>query len=106
MNKTNTKTRLQNRKNRTYARVKSVATKPIVYVFRSNKFIYASIVDLKTGKTIAGVKAKSAEEAGTKIAEKAVAAKVKSLVFNRGPYAYHGRVKLLAEAMRKSGITI
>ena len=71
---------------------------------RSNKYMYAQIVALTTGKTVAGVRAKKATEAGQEIAKKAVKAKIKDVVFDRGPYRYHGRIKQLADAAREAGL--
>lgn len=83
-------------------------------VFRSNSQIYAQIIDDTTGKTL--VAASSAElkdkskktdtstQVGTKIAELAKAKGINTVVFDRGGYAYHGRVKALAEAARAAGL--
>jgi large subunit ribosomal protein L18 len=73
-------------------------------VTRSNKYIYAQIVDLLTGKTLAGLRSKNPTEAGKKIAEKAKAAKLGKIVFDRGAYKYHGQVKSLATAAREGGL--
>jgi len=73
-------------------------------VTRSNKYIYAQLVDLLTGKTITGLRSKNPSEAGKKIAEKAKKAKVSKLVLDRGAYKYHGQVKLLATAAREGGL--
>jgi large subunit ribosomal protein L18 len=83
-------------------------------VFRSGSHIYAQLIDDDAGKTIAAassveLKAKNAktsqaEQVGTKIAEKGVAKGVTHVVFDRGGYKYHGRVKALAEAARKAGL--
>jgi len=86
-------------------------------VFRSNKQIAAQIIDDKKGVTVVsvssankGLKLKSgnnveaAQAVGKAIAEAAKAAKVKQVVFDRGGYIYHGRVKALAEAAREAGL--
>jgi large subunit ribosomal protein L18 len=73
-------------------------------VTRSNKYIYAQLVDLITGKTVAGLRSKNPSEAGKEIAEKAKKAKINRLVFDRGAYKYHGQVKLLATAAREGGL--
>ena len=87
---------------------------PRLCVFRSNTAIYAQLIDDVKGVTIASsssleLKAKSnnieaAAAVGKDIAEKAKKAKIKNVVFDRGGYLYHGRVKALAEAARENGL--
>jgi large subunit ribosomal protein L18 len=72
-------------------------------VFRSNKYIYAQLVDAK-GTTLSGTRGKDPEEVGKAAATKAKKLKVGRVVFDRGGHKYHGRVKLLAEAARKEGL--
>lgn len=96
--------------------VEGTADKPRLSVFRSNKEIYAQVIDDVAGKTIAsasslekefnkdGDKSNVAKEVGKKVAEKAVAAGVSSCSFDRGGYLYHGRVKSLAEGAREGGL--
>lgn len=64
----------------------------------------AQIIDDKKGITVAGARDKSAETVGSLIAAAAIKAGVKNVVFDRGSYQYHGRVKQLAEAARKAGL--
>jgi large subunit ribosomal protein L18 len=86
---------------------------PRLAVFRSNKFIYAQLIDDEAGKTIAaassakakGAKAAAAFETGKALAEKAKAAKVKKVVFDRGGFGFKGRVAKLAEGAREGGLT-
>lgn len=84
-------------------------------MFRSSKHIYAQLVDDDAGKTLAaassagkdggyGGNIKAATAVGTKVAEAAKAAGVTKVAFDRGHYKFHGRVKALAEAVRKGGI--
>ena len=85
-------------------------------VFRSNKQIYAQIVDDSTGKTLASSSSRTIAEAagvakveqaklvGTKVAEAAKAAGIANVVFDRNGYLYHGRVKSLADAAREAGL--
>ena len=89
-----------------------------VSVFRSLKAIYAQIIDDKKGRTLASAssleltKGKSrkisklelARETGKLLAKKAQQKKIKKVVFDRGPYKYHGRVKALAEGAREGGL--
>ncbi|GGF80637.1 MULTISPECIES: 50S ribosomal protein L18 [Wenyingzhuangia] len=92
------------------------ASKPRLSVFRSNKEIYAQLVDDNAGVTLVSVSSRDKEiEAkgskvevaalvGKSIAEKAVAAGVEIVAFDRNGYLYHGRVKALAEAAREAGL--
>lgn len=93
------------------------ATKPRLNVFRSNKQIYAQVIDDTTGKTLcsassiekeAGIKNGSnvdaATKVGTLIAKRALDLKIEAVVFDRGGYLYHGRVKALADAARAAGL--
>lgn len=93
------------------------ASKPRLNVFRSNKQIYAQIIDDTKGITLccassrdteAGVKNGSNVEAagkvGALIAKRALDLKIEAVVFDRGGYLYHGRVKALAEAARAAGL--
>ena len=73
-------------------------------VFRSNKFIYAQVIDDVKGHTLAHAKGKDAKEVGTKVAEAAKKAKVLKVSFDRRKYKYHGKVKILAEAAREGGL--
>ena len=73
-------------------------------VFRSNKYIYAQVVDLARGDTLVGVSGKSPSEGGEKIAKKALKSGIGSIAFDRGSYRYHGQVKQLAEAARVAGL--
>lgn len=100
------------------ARAKSIGTaeKPRLAVFRSNKYTYVQLIDDAKGHTVAsastlelnkkGKKASLAKELGTLIAEKAKKAGVKSAVFNRSLYKYHGRVQAVAEGAREAGLKI
>ncbi len=92
------------------------ATKPRLSVFRSNKEIYAQLVDDNSGTTIVSVSSrnKEIESVGSKtdiatlvgktIAEKAISAGVESVAFDRNGFLYHGRVKALADAAREAGL--
>ena len=94
------------------ARVSGTADKPRLAVFKSNKYMYAQLIDDTARKTIAaassaeekGAKVAAAAKAGKAIAEKALALKVKTVVFDRGGFAYKGRVKALADAAREGGL--
>ncbi len=94
--------------------------RPRLSVFRSGKHIYAQIIDDSQGRTLAaassidgdlrarlknGAGKEAAAEVGKLVAERAVAAGVKEVVFDRGGYLFHGRVKALADAAREGGLT-
>jgi len=102
------------RKGRVRAKVSGTAVCPRLTVFRSNRGIYAQIINDKIGKTIISVSAKEVKTKGNKtaisselgklIAEKAVAKGIGRVVFDRNGYKYHGRVKALAEGARLGGL--
>ncbi len=95
-------------------RVVGTAERPRLAVFRSNRHIYAQIIDDAAGRTLAaagsmslagdGDKKAAARRVGGALAERAKAAGVTSVVFDRGGYQYHGRVKALADAVREGGL--
>ena len=93
--------------------VNGTAERPRMSVFRSNKQIYVQVINDLTGHTIASAsslgleampKTEQAEKVGALIAEKAKAAGVTTVVFDRNGYLYHGRVKALADADRNAGL--
>jgi len=96
------------------SRVSGTAAKPRLSVFKSNKGIYAQIIDDEKGHTIvaassremgnAGVNIQTAKDVGKKIAEKASSSGVAEVVFDRGGYLYHGKVKALADGAREGGL--
>lgn len=102
-------------KSRVRGKVRGTAERPRLSVFRSNKQIYAQIIDDNSGRTLAaassakmgdltGTKIDQAAKVGAAIAEQAKAAGVELVVFDRNGYLYHGRVKQLAEAAREAGL--
>ncbi|MGY0391833.1 50S ribosomal protein L18 [Bizionia sp. KMM 8389] len=97
--------------------VSGTEARPRLSVFRSNKEIYAQVVDDVTGKTISaassrdkdissakGTKSEIATLVGKSVAERALKAGVETISFDRGGYLYHGRVKSLAEGAREAGL--
>ena len=97
--------------------VSGTASRPRLSVFRSNKEIYAQIVDDVDGKTLvaassrdkdlvdaSGTKIEKASLVGKAIAEKALKAGVEAVAFDRGGYLYHGRIKSLADGAREAGL--
>jgi len=111
---------LQRRKIRVRKKVEGTSERPRLSVFRSNKNMYAQVIDDSTGKTIAAVSTKSksyaaaADKDGKKvgasktvgklIAKLALEKGVTKVVFDRSGYIYHGRVKALAEGAREGGL--
>lgn len=94
-------------------KISGTESRPRLSVYRSNKFIYAQVIDDNAGKTIAaasdvktvkGTKTLRAEEIGKLVAEAALAKNIKEVVFDRNGFKYTGRVKLLADAARKAGL--
>lgn len=113
------KTRKNEERLRRHARVRRVVSgtpeSPRLNVFRSNKQIYAQIIDDTTGKTLLsssslvlklenGGNVEAAKKVGEDIAKKCLAANIESVRFDRGGYVYHGRVQALADAAREAGL--
>jgi large subunit ribosomal protein L18 len=103
------------RHRRIRGKVAGTAERPRLAVFRSNKCIFAQLIDDRAGRTLAsaswlqldgfsGDKTEQATEVGKKLAESAKAAGVTTCVFDRGGYLYHGRVKALADGAREGGL--
>lgn len=97
------------------AKIAGTADRPRISVYRSNKFIYASLIDDTTGTTLASSSSaklglenpsncEAAAKVGADLAEKAKALKIEKVVFDRSGYLYHGQVKALAEACREAGL--
>jgi large subunit ribosomal protein L18 len=103
------------RRRRVRAKVRGSAERPRVSVFRSNRGIFAQLIDDDAGRTLAAVNwtegdlrslkpLEQATKAGELLAERAKAAGIETAVFDRGGYRYHGRVKALAEGAREGGL--
>lgn len=73
-------------------------------IFKSNKYIYAQIIDDVKGETLASAKGIDPKVIGDEIAQKAMKKKVKEVVFDRGRFRYHGKIKMLADAAREGGL--
>ncbi len=114
LSKQDRRTRLRNRIRKT---ITGTAQRPRLAVFRSNKEIYAQLIDDVSGKTITAAssrdkdidaskvnKTEAAKLVGKAIAEKAQKEGVEAISFDRGGYLYHGRVKSLAEGAREGGL--
>jgi large subunit ribosomal protein L18 len=105
------------RRRRVRAKVSGTAERPRISVFRSNRGIFAQLIDDVAGRTLASVNwteadlrtlrgAEQAHRAGELLAQRAKAAGIQTAVFDRGGYKYHGRVKALAEGAREGGLTL
>jgi large subunit ribosomal protein L18 len=118
--KVNKKQRRAKRHSRVRTKIKGTASIPRVSVFRSNKYIFAQLIDDSTGKVIInasdlkmvktgemtnkGSKTEKASLVGAVLAAEALKIGISRVVFDRGGYKYHGRVKALAEGLRKGGL--
>lgn len=92
------------------------SARPRLAVFRSNRYLYAQVIDDRTGRTLAAASSQeaalrskslsvaTASEIGKLVAERAKEAGVEAVVFDRGGFTYHGRIKALADAARASGL--
>ena len=103
------------RRRRVRAKVRGSAERPRISVFRSNRGVFAQLIDDDAGRTIAAVNwtedslkalkpMEQATRAGALLAERAKAAGIEQAVFDRGGYQYHGRVKALADGAREAGL--
>ena|SRR3972149_2512066 len=108
----------EKRKKRVRAKIRNLSSRLRLSVFRSNKYIYAQIIDDGEGKTLVAVsekelklgsgekktKIEKAKMLGNLLAQKALLKKIKTVVFDRGKYKFHGRVKALAEGAKDKGL--
>ena len=117
------------RHKRVRAKIKGSSKRPRVAVFKSNQYIYAQVIDDEVGKTLASVsnyggkksktktkvdstgsprakKSEGASKAGEALAEKMKGIGITEVVFDRGGFKFHGRIKAVAEGLKKGGIKI
>jgi large subunit ribosomal protein L18 len=104
------------RRARVRKKLRGTAERPRLSVYRSNRYIYAQIIDDKEGVTVAAASSQepdlrsgrlnveTAAKVGTLVADRAKEAGVSSVIFDRGSYKYHGRLKALADAAREAGL--
>ena len=100
-------------------KIRGTPERPRVFIYKSNRYLYTQVVDDVTGRVLFGASTleksfrekivntkniKAAEELGKILAQRLKERKIEKIVFDRGAYPYHGRVKALAEALRKEGI--
>ena len=101
-------------KRRVRGKISGSAELPRLSVYKSNKEIYAQLIDDKDGKTLASVSSRTLKAKGNKteisaevgkaIAEKAKTAGIETIVFDRNGFVYHGRIKALADGAREGGL--
>ena len=100
-------------KSKIRAKINGTASRPRLSVFRSNKFIYAQVIDDTTGKTLLqasdikmtkGTKSERAKEVGKSISALCLTAKINQVVFDRNGFKYIGRVKTVADEARAGGL--
>lgn len=108
----------KSRHNRVRAKIKGTESVPRVSVFRSNRHVFVQLIDDAAGKTLVssvvksgkktamkGTKTEGASAIGEMLAKKAQDAGINKVVFDRGGFKYHGRVRALAEGLRKGGLS-
>jgi len=117
INRPDTRAQRQKRHKRVRGKISGTAERPRLNVFRSEKHIYAQIIDDTAGMTLCsassvekdfegrGSNKEAARKVGEAVAKRAVAKGIETVVFDRGGYIYHGRVKELADAAREGGLT-
>ena len=115
--KPDTNAQRKKRHRRVRSKISGTPERPRLNVFRSEKHIYAQVIDDTAGATLcsassvekdfngSGSNKEGARKVGKVVAERAVAKGIQNVVFDRGGYIYHGRVKELAEAAREGGLT-
>lgn len=119
---THNQSRAVKRKQRVRAKIHGTAERPRLTVFRSNQFTYLQAIDDDKGVTVAasnelnmakgkkggltGTKKERAEQVAAALATKLKEVKVSKLAFDRGSYTYHGRLQVVADALRKAGIEV
>jgi len=116
INRPDTRAQRKKRQKRVRSKISGTAERPRLNVFRSEKHIYTQVIDDTKGVTLCsassvekgfdgrGSNKDAAKKVGTMIAQRALAGGVETVVFDRGGYIYHGRVKELAEAAREGGL--
>jgi len=112
-----TRQQARNRRHiRVRKRVRGTAERPRLAVYRSNRYIYAQVIDDTKGHTLAAASSQEPElrggtlnvdtaaKVGELLAQRAKEAEVSAVIFDRGGYKYHGRIKALADAAREAGL--
>ena len=113
MEKSQYKTTMRTKRHaRLRSKISGTAARPRLAIFKSNKFVYAQLIDDEAAKTIAavdsrkekGTQLENAKAVGSEIAKKAAAAKITEVVFDRGGFRYQGIVAALADGAREGGL--
>ena len=106
--KVTNKNKVEKRRLRVRKKIFGTKDRPRLSVFRSAKFMYAQIIDDEIGKTLVSArgskKVEKAFEVGKELAKKAKKVKIEKVVFDKGSYRYHGRIKSLADGAREGGL--
>ncbi len=104
----NTSKQKQLKISRRHKKIRSIlsgtALRPRLSVFKSNKFLYAQLIDDEKGNTLAQANSHDAKKVGDEIAKKAKTLKIDKVVFDRGGYLYTGKIKLIADSAREGGL--
>lgn len=96
--------KIARRHKRIRSTISGTSDRPRLSIFRSNKFIYAQLIDDAKGHTFAHAQSADAKAVGVDIAKKAKAKKIEKVVFDRGGYLYTGKIKAVADAAREGGL--
>ncbi|MDO8430486.1 MAG: 50S ribosomal protein L18 [Candidatus Taylorbacteria bacterium] len=104
----NTSKQKQMKIERRHRKIRSIlsgtAERPRLSVFKSNKFLYAQLIDDEKGHTLAQANSNDAKTVGVDIAKKAKTLKIEKVVFDRGGYLYTGKIKAIADSAREGGL--
>lgn len=107
--------KFERRRKRVRAKIAGTSERPRLSVFKSHKYIYAQLIDDDKGQTLLAFNSRElkgkmptdrAKEVGVELAKKALAAKIKKVVFDRGGYLYVGKIRLVAEGAREGGLEL
>ncbi len=96
--------KIERRHKRIRSTLSGTALRPRLSVFKSNKFLYAQLIDDEAGKTLAQATSDDAKKVGVDIAKAAKAIKIDKVVFDRGGYLYTGKIKTIADSAREGGL--
>jgi large subunit ribosomal protein L18 len=110
------RTSAEKRKIRVRSKVHGTTARPRLHVHRSNKNVYLQVINDQTGKTLVSASTQTEKVSGTKtekarqvakiLVGKMKSAKIAKVVFDRGSYRYHGRVKIISDVMREEGVQV
>ncbi len=96
--------KIERRHKKIRSTLSGTASRPRLSVFKSNKFLYAQLIDDEKGHTLAQANASDAKTVGIDIAKKAKTLKIEKVVFDRGGYLYTGKIKAIADSAREGGL--